>query len=175
MDFNVLRFVNVDEGQLRGFEIGGQRFFDFLPSPLDGLGIQANYTYIDSDATTIAANAQTGGGSIDVPIQGLSESSYNLVLLYEKYGFNGRIAYNWRDDYLQTTQGVGTGQLPIFGAAYGVLDASLSYDFNASVALTFDAQNILNEEFQSYQLEENRLRDYQVDDRRFSVRLRVRY
>lgn len=173
--FNITRLQNVDEGKLEGFEIGGQRFFNFLPSPYDGLGIQANYTYIKSNAATIAANAQTGGTAISVPIQGLSENSYNVVLLYEKYGFNARLAYNWRDDYLETTQGVGTGQLPIFGKAYGVLDASISYDFNPNVALTFDAQNILNEEFHTYQITEDRYRDYQLDDRRFSVRLRVRY
>lgn len=173
--FNISRLNNVDEGTLEGFEVGGQRFFDFLPSPFDGLGIQANYTFIDSNAATVAANAQTGGTAISVPIAGLSKNSYNLVALYEKYGFNARLAYNWRDDYLQTTQGVGTGQLPIFGKAYGVLDGSISYDFSPALAITFDAQNILNQEFQTYQITENRYRDYQVDDRRFSVRLRFRY
>lgn len=174
-DFNIARLNNVDEGDLQGFEIGGQRFFDFLPSPFDGLGVQANYTFIDSNAATIAANAQTGGDEISVPIQGLSENSYNLVLLYEKYGWNARLAYNWRDDYLQGTSNTGTGQLPIFGSAYGVLDGSISYDVNPSVAITFDAQNILNQEFKTYQITEARYRDYQADDRRFSVRLRVRY
>jgi TonB-dependent receptor len=173
--FNITRLQNVDEGTLEGFEVGGQRFFDFLPSPFDGLGIQANYTFIDSNAATVAANEQTGGDEISVPIQGLSENSYNLILLYEKYGFNARLAYNWRDDYLQTTQGVGTGQLPIFGKAYGVLDGSISYDFNERLAITFDAQNILNQEFQTYQITENRYRDYQLDDRRFSFRVRFRY
>ena len=173
--FNIARLNNVDEGDLEGFEIGGQRFFDFLPSPFDGLGVQANYTFIDSNASTIAANAQTGGAEITVPIQGLSENSYNLVLLYEKYGVNARLAYNWRDDYLQGTSNTGTGQLPIFGKAYGVLDGSISYDFNEKLAITFDAQNILNQEFKTYQITEARYRDYQVDDRRFSVRLRIRY
>lgn len=173
--FNISRLNNVDEGDLQGFEIGGQRFFDFLPAPFNGLGIQANYTFIDSNASTIAANAQTGGAEISVPIQGLSENSYNLVLLYEKYGFNARLAYNWRDDYLQGTSNTGTGQLPIFGKAYGVLDGSVSYDFSEKLAITFDAQNILNQEFKTYQITEARYRDYQADDRRFSVRLRLRY
>lgn len=173
--FNVQRLSNVDEGKLEGFEIGGQRFFDFLPSPFDGIGIQANYTYIKSNAATVAANAQTGGDAISVPIPGLSKNSYNLILLYQKSGLNARLAYNWRDDYLQGTNNVGTGQLPIFGKAYGVLDGSISYDFSPALAITFDAQNILNQEFKTYQITEERYRDYQVDDRRFSVRLRFRY
>ena len=173
--FTISRLTNLDEGTVEGFEIGGQYFFDFLPSPLDGFGVQANYTFVDSSASTIAASDITGGASIDVPLVGLSENSYNLILLYEKYGFNARLAYNWRDDWLVTTQSNGTGNLPIFAKEYGSLDASLSYDFNPNVALTIDAQNLTNEAYRSYQGVESRPRDYQLDDRRFSVRLRVRY
>ncbi len=60
VQFNIQRLDNVDGGMLEGLEIGGQRFFDFLPSPFDGLGVQANYAF-DSNPPTIAANAQTGG------------------------------------------------------------------------------------------------------------------
>lgn len=173
--FLISRLVNLDEGSVEGFEVGGQYFFDFLPGAFSGLGFQANYTFVDSNASTIAASDITGGSSIDVPLVGLSENSYNLILLYEKYGVNARLAYNWRDDWLVTTQSNGTGNLPIFAKEYGTLDASISYDFNPSVALTIDAQNLTNEAYRSYQGVESRPRDYQIDDRRFSVRLRVRY
>lgn len=174
LDFAVSRLVNLDEGELEGFEIGGQRFFDFLPSPFDGFGVQANYTYVDSNASTIAASDITGGASIDVPLQGLSEESYNLVLLYEKYGIAGRLAYNWRSDWVETTSGNGTGFLPIFARSYGQLDGSISYDFNEHAAITFDAVNILDERHRTYQGTPNRPRVYQADDRRFAIRLRLR-
>lgn len=174
VQFSVLRMSNVNKGKVKGFEIGGQRFFDFLPSPLDGLGVQANYTYVDSNAGIIAASEITGGQEIPVPLIGLSKHSFNLVGLYEKAGLNVRVAYNWRDDYLQGTRNTGTGNLPIFGKAYGVLDASISYDVTPNIAITLDAQNILNSAFRTYQLEHARLRDYQIDDRRFTARLRIR-
>src|SRR5690625_6340592 len=37
------------DGKLEGFEIAYQQFYDMLPAPWDGFGIQANYTYIDSE------------------------------------------------------------------------------------------------------------------------------
>ena len=175
VNMNVQRLVNVDEGDLEGFEIGGQYFPDFLPGVLDGFGVQANYTFIDSNAQTIAANAQTGGDQITVPIQGLSNNSYNLILLYENYDINARLAYNWRDDYLQGTNNVGTGELPIFGAPVGYLDASISYDINDNVAITLDAQNLTKEEFRTYQITDARFRDYTLDDRRVSARVRFRF
>lgn len=172
--FSMLRLQNVDEGSVKGFEVGGQRFFDFLPAPFDGLGVQANYTYVDSNAGVIAASEITGGETISVPLVNLSKDSFNLVGMYEKYGFNVRVAYNWRGDFLQGTRNTGTGNLPIFGDSYGILDASVSYDINENIAVTLDAQNLLNSAFRTYQLHEERLRDYVIDDRRFTARIRFK-
>ncbi len=35
-------------GKVKGPELAYQQTYDFLPSPFDGFGIQANYTFIDS-------------------------------------------------------------------------------------------------------------------------------
>jgi TonB-dependent receptor len=175
LDFQVTRLTNVDEGKLKGFEIGGQRFLDFLPAPFDGIGIQANYTFVDSNATTIAGTDVPGGSSIEVPIQGLSKNSYNLVLLYDKNSLNARLAYNWRDEWVVTTAGNGTGALPIFARPYGQLDGSISYDFTDKFAVTLDAVNLLDARYQTYQGVSNRDRDYQVDDRKVGLRFRVQF
>ena len=45
----VSRPRNTNEGSLKGVEIAYQQFFDFLPSPLDGFGVQANFTYADGE------------------------------------------------------------------------------------------------------------------------------
>jgi TonB-dependent receptor len=175
IDFQVTRLTNLEEGKLRGFEVGGQRFFDFFPEPFDGLGVQANYTYVDSNATTIAASDITAGSSIEVPVQGLSKHSYNFVLLFDKNKVNARLAYNWRDEWVVTTSGNGTGSLPIFARPYGQLDGSISYDFTDKFAVTLDAVNILDERYQTYQGISTRNRDYQVDDRKLGLRFRVQF
>jgi iron complex outermembrane receptor protein len=147
--FNVRRTLNVSDGFVRGFEVGGQKFFDFLPGPFDGLGVQANYTYADSDAGQTAAGDINSTVEIAVPLTNLSKHSYNLVALYDKAGLNMRLAYNWRSSYVQGTANTGTQNLPIFGKSFGVLDASVTYDVTPQFAITVDGQNLLDTAFEN--------------------------
>jgi iron complex outermembrane recepter protein len=175
VQFNVTSIVNVEKGSVKGFEIGGQRFFDFLPGFLSGLGVQANYTLADSNAGVIAQGSAGSTDMVQVPLVGLSKHSYNLVALYDKYGLNLRLAYNWRGEYLVTTTGVGTQTLPEFARPYGVLDASASYDINRNISVTIDAANINDAAYRSYLGNPANLRDYKLNDRRISGRVRVRF
>ena len=43
--------LNGDEATIRGVEVALQNQLTFLPSPLDGLGVYANYTFSDSSAS----------------------------------------------------------------------------------------------------------------------------
>lgn len=175
VQFNVTSVVNVSKGGVKGFEVGGQRFFDFLPGALAGLGVQANYTLSDSNAGVVAQGNAGSTNLVAVPLIGLSKHSFNLIGLYDKYGFNVRLAYNWRSRYLLTTTGVGTQTLPEFVRPYGVLDASISYDFTPNLSLTLDAANLNNAEYRSYLATPATPRDFQLNDRRLSARLRVRF
>ncbi|TCP30671.1 TonB-dependent receptor [Sphingomonas sp. BK235] len=175
VQFNVTSVVNVSKGGVKGFEVGGQRFFDFLPGALAGLGVQANYTLSDSDAGVVAQGNAGSTNLVSVPLIGLSKHSFNLIGLYDKYGFNVRLAYNWRSRYLLTTTGVGTQTLPEFVKPYGVLDASISYDFSPNLSLTLDAANLNNAAYRSYLATPATPRDFQYNDRRLSARLRVRF
>ncbi len=47
-DWEVDTTVNGDKGTVKGFEIGYSQFYDELPGWLRGLGMQANFTYVDS-------------------------------------------------------------------------------------------------------------------------------
>ena len=175
--------LNGDEGTVQGFEIAYQQFFDMLPAPFDGIGIQANYTFVDEDGspnaglssdnpnTTTNANFAFEG----LPLEGLSEDNYNLVLMYEKYGWNARMAYNWRSAYLLTTQDVIT-QLPIFNESIGFLDASVFYDINENFKVGIQGSNLTDEvtrtSMQVDQEGNRRLRGAFVNDRRISLVLR---
>ncbi|WOI52164.1 TonB-dependent receptor [Parvularcula sp. LCG005] len=173
-EFTVSAPVNGEDGTIQGFEVGMQTFFDMLPAPLNGLGLQANYTYVDSEAPSPSA-VDAVGNPLLVPLEGLSENSYNLVGLYEQGPISARLAYNWRDDFVRTTSGNGTGNLPIYDDAYGTLDGSVSYQLNDNLNLSLDAVNMLDEIRYTYQGFENRPRDYVINDRRISIRLRATY
>lgn len=159
------RPVNVGAATVKGFEIGWQQSLDFLPSPLDGLGFIANYTYVDAGGGSTSAT-----GAI-LPVQDLSKHSYNLIGYFEKWGFQARAAYNWRsrfyDDRTTTNQAS-------FAKPYGQLDASLGYEISKNISVQFEALNLLNAPEQRYQELEERFLSYRVNDKRFLLGIRIR-
>lgn len=173
VQFNVSAVTNVTKGYVQGFEIAGQKFFDFLPGALSGFGVAANYTLADSNAGNFTSGSLGAQTQTAVPLINLSRNSYNLIALYDKYGINARVAYNWRDKFLDSLSEVGAATLPIYFKAYGSLDASISYDFTKRISLTLDGQNLIDTVNYSYQSQEQYLRNYQINDRRVSLRLRV--
>ncbi|MCI4591865.1 TonB-dependent receptor [Sphingobium sp. BYY-5] len=170
-DYQVTSYDNVTKGKVKGFELAYQQFFDFLPGPLKGLGMQANFTYVDSQAPSPA----TSGPVTNVPLEMLSKYNYNLVGIYELGGLSARVAYNWRSKYVVTTAGNGTGNLPIFNKPFGQLDASISYNVTPKFALALDGVNLTNTRRSTYFGIDTRPRDVVVNDRRISLTARITY
>ena len=149
--------VNGDGAKIQGVEFAYQRFFDFLPAPFDGLGLQANYTYVKNNGisnpnlVTESADGSsgTGGGGLQTAndsinphaLEGVSKDSYNLVLMYEKKQFSARLAYNWRSKFLVTSVDCCVG-LPIWQDSTGYLDASLKYRLNDRVEFSLEGSNL---------------------------------
>jgi TonB-dependent receptor len=121
LTYNITRPQNVGSGEVKGFEITYNQAFTFLPSPLDGLGINSNFTYVDS-SSKIDTNVQPGSTAFlningvdtnghifgDLPLEGLSKYSYNVSGYYEKGIVSMRLAYNWRSKYLLAVNVNGT-------------------------------------------------------------------
>ena len=147
--------ITGDGAKLRGFEIAYQQFFDKLPEPWNGLGLQTNFTYVDNQGITNSnLSSVSGGGATqqdglitftDLPLEGYSKSSYNVVLMFEQPKYSARVAWNWRDDYL-ISQSDCCIKLPIWQNAYGQLDASVHYKPSSSWDIFLDAQNLLQAE-----------------------------
>jgi len=152
---------NLASAKIKGFEIGIQQFADFLPSPLDGLGIIANYTYSDSED-------QSG-----FPLVAVSKNSYNLVGLYEKGPFSARLAYNYRDEAVfEFSEG-----RPSFIGSRSQLDAQVGFDITRNFALSLQAQNLMPKKSatKEYSVNEVALNSYALSERRFSVGLRAKF
>ena len=167
--YQVTRPVNGDNGVIKGAEAGYQTFFDFLPAPFNGLGVQANYTYVYSKAPSPSAT-DTSGRPLQVPLEGLSKNSYNLILMYEKGPVSARVAYNWRSQWVETTAGNGTGNLPIYDKSFGQVDASVTYHVTDAFSLTGAAVNLTNTKRSTIFGLDTRPRDVQINDRLFSLK-----
>jgi TonB-dependent receptor len=149
-----------DGGRLKGVEAAYQTFFDFLPSPFNGLGVQLNYTYVGQtgihNSNLIDATSGGGVGAVGagVPVvtgvvidshslAGVSQNTFNLVGLYEKGPVGLRLAYNWRSRYLTANLDCCIG-LPVFQKAAGFLDGSVRVSVGSHVELSLDVANILD-------------------------------
>jgi TonB-dependent receptor len=149
VDFAVTRYYNGSEGSVQGFEIGYQQFYDFLPGALSGLGAQANYTFIDNEGganapASVFDGTQVAASNAKLPIEGMSGRSYNVAVMYEKYGISARLAYNWRQRYLLTSSAANVNA-PVWSRDYGQLDGSIFYSINKQYKIGVQATNILKE------------------------------
>ena len=78
-------------------------------------------------------------------LPGLS-NTLNIVGIYEKGGFSARLAYNWRDEFLnQVNRPVGSTRNPEYVDSVEQLDLNVSYEFDFGLALSLDAINLNSE------------------------------
>ncbi|MET3668070.1 TonB-dependent receptor [Caulobacter sp. 1776] len=140
---------NAGHGTVKGFEVAYQQYYDFLPGALRGLGLQANFTYIDSKGTQNASanpydNTQiTNAAAVSLPLEGMSKTSYNIAALYDLGKVSARLAYNWRERYLLTTTAANIN-IPAWYDDYGQLDGSVFYTVNDALKIGFQAANLNN-------------------------------
>ncbi len=143
---------NASNGELKGVEVGLVYFPEDLPGIFDGFGVQASYTMLDSiqdiPVTDIEGNVV---GTDTSPFFGVSDTSYNIALAYEKDKWSSRLAYIWREDWLNNNEA------PLFANPIGVyrapqqsLDFQLSYAASENLSITLDATNLTDEIYESY-------------------------
>jgi len=146
--FNVTRPQNSGSGDLQGVELAYTQFFDMLPGFWSGFGFQANGTYIDGETESVP---DEDGNTTDIPFANVSETYYNLILLYEKERFSARLAYNWRDGFtdLFNVGGDQPGNTVVEGSTES-LDLALNYDINDNFTLLLEATNLTEDSSRDY-------------------------
>ena len=162
--------VNLD-GEIEGYELSVHQLFSFLPEPFDGLGLQANYTFTD-------ARDERGR-----QIAGTSEEVYNLIAFYERGGFGVRVAWNYRDSFMDAFDRGATIELPNGSTTRGGrwtdvgkrLDLSVFYEINDSLMITIEGVNLTDEAQRSYLDNlKNRLNAYEQTGVRWLAGLRFK-
>lgn len=183
--YNISRPRNIGEAELKGVEVGGQTFFDFLPGALSGLGAFGNFTYIDSKIK--GTDPLAGYALFQV-----SKYNFNAGLLYEHNGLSGRLVYTYRSRYydvdasalgaVRETLDSSRVNDPTYrptSLAYvrpaGRLDFSLGYDLNENLRVDVGGTNILRSKYKSYYDNSWEVLDYRDDDSSYTIGLRARF
>jgi TonB-dependent receptor len=162
-EFAVSQPVNTEKAKIHGFEFGGQYFFGDT-----GFGVLANYTIVRGD---IGYENTSDPNVNQFALLGLSDSA-NAVLMFEKFGLSARLAYNWRDEFLQTVNR-GQWRNPIYVEAYDQIDLSVGYDINDSLAVSFEAINLTGEDVRWHGRSQKQL--WRLEDQGARYALGARY
>jgi TonB-dependent receptor len=120
-----------EEYTIDGLEFNVQHLFGE-----SGFGGIFNYTMVDSDLAY-------DNDSLDdtAALVGLSDTA-NLVAFYDKHGLQARIAYNWRDKFLNERRTNGDLTAPIYTDEYYQIDFNISYEISAVEGLTVFVEGI---------------------------------
>lgn len=149
--------VNAADGELSGVEVGLVYFPDNLPAMLDGLGVQASYTMLDSEQLNpeFAVDGSISGYNKS-KMTGVSDSSYSVVLAYEKENFGARLSYVWREKFFQGNEAsIFANPIQFWSRPEQDLSFQLSYDVTDELSITFDGTNLLDDVYQNYYGEGN--------------------
>ena len=133
MNFRISIPDNSDEEQgYDGVEFTVQHLFTGVAS---GFGLYANYTKVNTDNhfDNFILESQVAETNIS--------DTANFVAFYDNDGFQARIAYNWRDQFLAGT-GDGTGPNPRYTEAYSQVDFNVSYEVPSVEGLSVYVEGI---------------------------------
>jgi TonB-dependent receptor len=142
----IKRYQNADRAKVYGVEATFIRKFDFLPGFFNGFGINANATLSDS-RMRVPGRPSAQKMTEQTPLL------YNVAIIYEKNGFNSRLAINYVGKHLKDlnlSSLVGGGLLhtdtdyDVFMNRYYNLDFQFSYTFNKYYTFYAEANNMLN-------------------------------
>src|SRR5690606_11324686 len=136
--------VNTPGGPLKGVEANFIQPFTFLPGNWANLGVQLNYTFVDSKIQYLTSS---GAASLRTDLTGLSRHSWNATLFYEGQTFSGRVSATNRDNYLIQVPGTEQGFTSDVHGQNGItyVDASLRYKVSEQIELSLEGINLTNE------------------------------
>ena len=143
--------LNAKDAWVRGFELSYDHVFTFLPEPLNGFGVFANYTYADSEVDTGLAQF----ANVDLPLFNQVRDTVNAGVFYERGGFRARVALLYRSASLL---GLSVDEdfrdydpsLSRYLDSSTTLDLTASYRFRRNWTVFAEVKNLLNEPGRAY-------------------------
>ena len=156
---------NNRSAKIYGSELAVQHFFGET-----GFGVQANYTIVRGD---VGFDVNANPAESQFALIGLSDTA-NLIGIYEKEGWQARVAWNWRDKYLAEVNKGGSNN-PRFEEDYWQLDVNVSYDVNEKLTVFVEGLNLTGENSRSHARNEAMLWYLTDLDARYQVGMRYEF
>lgn len=138
--------INGEGGTIDGIEVAVSIPFDMFWQPLEGFGLQANYSEVSS---SISPN----GPGTSEPLPGLSKYVSNATVYFERWGFSARVSQRSRSDFRGEVQGFGGDRSVRIFEGETITDFQMGYTFQhgplENLSLLLQVNNLENEPFRS--------------------------
>jgi TonB-dependent receptor len=144
MIFRVTQPINDKEANIDGWEFAIQHFFGDT-----GFGVAGSYTIVNGD---VEADPGQDPNENQFALVGLSDTA-NVTGIFEIEKWSARMAYNWRDSYLNATN-QGGSRSPQYTDEYGQWDFSLIYNLSDNLQLILEGVNVTGEDHLEYRRKE---------------------
>lgn len=149
LNYTLTQAQNLSDAWLIGMEAGINKRMDFLPGFLSGLGVEFNYTFINSEVKP------TGTYTTTLPNQ--SKHLFNSILFYERKGVMIRLAGNYRGASVESiNQQLGRDFYTYTDKNFTV-DASATVNITSSIRAFVELNNLTNEPLKVYMGSRNRV------------------
>jgi len=154
---------NVSGGRVYGLELSFNFPLQRLWEPLEGFGLNGNYTYVESKIDDVALD--------NVPFLGSSKNNSNATIYYSKGRFDTRFSMVYRSNFLSKFP-----QSPAFVNTFTegsvTLDASTTITLLDHLSLTVTAINLTQAARQDYLNTPSTFLDYYTQPRQIVLALR---
>ncbi len=137
--------VNREGGKLQGYELAVSLPFDMFWAPLEGFGMQATYSYVESAVKPFGDSGPT------TTLPGLSKYISGATVYYERFGYSARLSSRTRSDFLGEVEGFGGDRSFEQFKGERVSDLQLGYTFQdgpmKDLSFLLQVNNLENEPF----------------------------
>jgi iron complex outermembrane recepter protein len=125
--------LNGGHARYRGFELSYQQQFSFLPGIWRGLGVNANYTQLET-------KGDYGGTVPTTQVAGFRPKTANAAISYQRGKYRGSLQANWVDAYLLTI--AANPALVVYEAPRTSAAFKFTYDFSSRTSVYFNVDNL---------------------------------
>jgi TonB-dependent receptor len=166
-DFDVYQPVNAEGSYtVSGVELNAVVPFGMFADWLDGFGVNANVTFLDSSLL--------GESDLDIatsPI-GLADSTYNATVFYDKGPLSLRVSYNRKGAYVERIE---RNMYPVYRDAYGQFDIAASYQLTPNFRVELQGINVGNAKTTGYTMDRAFPTTYEFSGSRISLGVRAQF
>lgn len=154
--YEIIQTRNLGSAVYKGLEFDFRQRLTFLPGPLKGLTVRANYTYLKTKGNF--------GGTVGFTsnrVAGFIPRAYNVGLLYTygKWGASYDINYTGSWPVVNVTPGAAGNR---FRESWTVMNAGIRYDIFRNTTLFANVSNLAEEGRQEYIFDSSRPRHMYV-------------